>query len=101
MKSDKYPTSAGELKIKINDNVLPGHYANQIVIMHSQDEFILDYVAAFPPEPTVVSRMVMTPGHFKRILAAMNDNLKKYEIQFGEIKTAVEPITPVSSQPLH
>jgi hypothetical protein len=101
MKDDRYPTMAGELKIKINDNILPGHYANQIVIMHSQDEFILDYVAAFPPEPSVVSRVVMTPGHFKRILTAMTDNLKKYESQFGEIKTAVEPITPVGSQPLH
>jgi hypothetical protein len=26
------------------------------------------------------------PGHFKRMVNAMNENLKKYEDQFGEIK---------------
>ena len=29
-----------------------------------------------------------TPGHFKRMIAAMTDNLKKYEEKFGPIKQA-------------
>ena len=101
MKNENYPKASGEVKIKINDNVLPGHYANQIIIMHSHDEFIMDYLAAFPPEPIVVSRIVMTPGHFKRVLTAMAENLKKYESQHGEIKMATEPVTPSGSNSLH
>ena len=83
-----------ELKIKIDDGVLPGKYANQIIIMHSKDEFILDFVTFLPPGPNVVSRVIMTPGHFKRILAGMNDNLQKYERNFGEISIANDPVVP-------
>jgi len=101
MKDDKYPGPGGELKIKINDNITPGKYANQIVIMHSQDEFIIDYIAAFPPEPGVVSRVVMTPGHFKRILSAMKENLDKYEKQFGEITVSGDPMPPKGSPSVH
>ncbi|MBI4811845.1 DUF3467 domain-containing protein [Candidatus Falkowbacteria bacterium] len=34
----------------------------------------------------VVSKVITTPGHMKRLVAAMNENLKKYENAFGEIK---------------
>lgn len=92
MSDDKDRKEQQQLKIKIDDSVVPGYYANQIVVMHSRDEFILDYVAAFPPEPNVVSRLIMTPGHFKRIVLALNENLKKYESQFGEITVAGDPL---------
>jgi len=90
-----------ELKIKIDDKKLPGSYSNQAIIMHSKDEFIIDFIAAIPPEPSVVGRVIMTPGHFKRIAYAMKENLENYEKQFGEIEISVDPITTTEQQSVH
>ena len=35
----------------------------------------------------LVSRLVVTPGHMKRIVAALEDNLRRYEQTFGQIMT--------------
>ena len=40
------------------------------------------------PRPLVKSRIVMAPEHAKRLLIALNDNVKKYENMFGEIQLA-------------
>ena len=39
----------------------------------------------------VVSKVITSPGHMKRIVDALADNIKKYEEQFGAIKTATAP----------
>lgn len=34
----------------------------------------------------LVSRIIVTPGHMKRILAALSDNMSRYEENFGAVK---------------
>ena len=72
----------------------PGTFANNTMISHSREEFILDHIMLAPPGATVVSRVVVTPAHFKRIIATMQDNLKKYETTFGPV--AEGPVPPVN-----
>lgn len=38
------------------------------------------------PKAQVVSRVIMTPEHAKRLLLALSDNISKYESQNGEIR---------------
>jgi hypothetical protein len=40
---------------------------------------------------TVTARVIVSPGHMKRILEALRDNLSKYEQAFGPIQKAEEP----------
>ena len=75
-------------QIKIADNIPGAEYTNFINIAHNQEEFQLMFANVMPPAGKVVGKIITTPGHFKRIVSAMNDNLKKYEEQFGEIKAA-------------
>ena len=65
-----------------------GHYANLAVISHSGQEFFIDFIAVAPnmPQAKVQSRIIMTPENAKNLLGALNDNIKKYEQTFGEIK---------------
>ncbi|MEJ2481950.1 MAG: DUF3467 domain-containing protein [Gemmatimonadota bacterium] len=51
-------------------------------------EFIIDWLMTAPNGSALVSRIIVSPGHFKRVLAALADNLRKYEHQFGEIAPA-------------
>ncbi|HOV13955.1 MAG TPA: DUF3467 domain-containing protein [Spirochaetota bacterium] len=74
-----------EIKLKINDTELKGSYANQVAILHSKSDFVLDFISMFPPEAIVTSRVITNPINFKRMFKAMETNLKKYESNYGVI----------------
>lgn len=75
-----------ELKLKINDEQLKGAYANQVGIMHTRDEFVLDFISMLPPEALVTSRVIVSPVALKRMYMAIGVNIKKYEESFGAIR---------------
>ena len=79
------------INIKISDDTLKGAYANMMMVAHTQEEFILDFMNVVPPTGIVSARIITSPGHLKRIIAALSDNLKKYESQFGTVKEASAP----------
>lgn len=76
-----------ELKVELTPEVAAGHYSNFAVIAHSANEFFIDFVAVAPnmPQAKVQSRIIMTPENAKNLLAALSDNIRKYEATFGEI----------------
>ena len=74
-----------EVKLKINDEQLKGAYANQVGIMHTRDEFVLDFISMLPPEALVTSRVIVTPAALKRMYMAIGVNIKKFEDSFGVI----------------
>ncbi len=80
-----------KIQIKASDDVLKGSYANAMSVSHTKEEFILDFLSLFPPQGIINSRVIMSPGHLKRVVAALADNLKKYEDKFGKIKESEEP----------
>lgn len=80
-----------QVNIKANDEIIKGVYANNMMVAHSKEEFVMDFINLFPPQGLLVSRVITSPGHMKRILAALADNLKKYEEKFGKIEQAEAP----------
>jgi hypothetical protein len=80
-----------EMPVKIPERVLSGVYANQMVVSHTGEEFLLDFVNLFPPEGVVNARVIVSPGHLKRMIRALQDNLRKYEGQHGQIMEAPAP----------
>jgi len=79
------------INIKVGDEELKGRYANLMQVSHSREEFCLDFFLVHPPVGQLIARVITSPGHAKRILAALADNIKKYEIGFGKIEEAEEP----------
>ncbi|HUT22082.1 MAG TPA: DUF3467 domain-containing protein [Candidatus Bipolaricaulota bacterium] len=80
-----------QIQIKAQDADLKGIFANAMQITHTREEFVLDFLNIFPPQGTLNARIITTPGHLKRIVLALQDNLKKYENTFGEIEIADMP----------
>lgn len=76
------------LNIELSDEVAQGNYSNLAIITHSASEFILDFVRVMPgmPKAQVKSRIILTPDHAKRLLAALRDNVAKFESTHGVIK---------------
>jgi len=80
-----------EVQVKADDKILKGRYANIMYIAHTKEEFVLDFLNVLPPQGSLVSRIITSPGHMKRILKALGDNIKQYEDKFGKIEEAEEP----------
>ena len=80
-----------ELPVKIPEQVLGGVYANQMVVSHTGEEFLMDFVNLFPPEGVVNARVIVSPGHLKRMIRALQENLRKYEAEHGQILEAPAP----------
>lgn len=87
-----------ELNVKITDEELKGRYSNLLRVTHTRDEFILDFINVVPPQGIVSARIVTSPGHLKRIIKALSNNLAHYEQSHGTIAEAPEPS---SSGPIH
>lgn len=77
-----------QLNIEIGEKEAEGVYSNLAFITHSPSEFIIDFARVLPgvPKAKVHARVVTTPQHAKMLLMALEDNIKKFETQFGVIK---------------
>ena len=83
------PGGPPRIEIKMDDAEFAGRYANLAMINHSPTEFIVDMVFLTPGQPRgkVVSRTVLAPATAKRLLAALSDNVSRFEARFGTIQT--------------
>ena len=82
-------SSGGEqmqLELQLSEDT-ETNYSNLAVITHTASEVILDFAAILPglPKPKIVSRVILTPDHAKRLLGALQQNIQRYEEQFGTI----------------
>jgi hypothetical protein len=89
---DENPQS---LQVEIDETVARGTYSNLALIAHSETELLIDFVFLQPqtPKTKVLTRIITSPIHAKRFLAALQDNIAKYEARFGTIH-AGEPASP-------
>lgn len=76
-----------QINIELPEDVSEGVYSNLAIIAHSRSEFILDFIRMVPnvPKAKVKARVILTPEHAKRLMKALNDNIKKFEAQHGSI----------------
>lgn len=77
-----------QINIELSEEVAEGVYSNLAMIAHSNSEFVIDFIRLMPgvPKAKVKSRIIITPEHAKRLLAALSDNINKFEENFGKIK---------------
>ncbi len=80
-----------DIKVSLPNDVKGGVYANNMVVGHTSEEFILDFIMISAPEGVVTARVIVSPGHMKRIFNALQDNISKYERTYGTIKQAEAP----------
>jgi hypothetical protein len=80
---------ATPIQINTGDDILRGKYSNNLIATHSSDEFILDWLLNSPSGVHLVSRIIVSPSHIKRVIHALKENLDNYEKQFGSVKETV------------
>ena len=80
-----------EIQVTFPEHLKGGVYANNMVVAHTKEEFILDFLMVAPPGGAVTARVILSPGHVKRVVAALSENVRKYEEAFGVLQAAEEP----------
>ena len=86
-------TKKQEIKIEIDEQTANGSYSNLALITHSETEFIIDFIFVQPQngKARVKNRIIISPLHAKNFLQALQDNIAKYEMMFGQIKNSKLP----------
>ena len=76
------------LQLELPQEVAQGEYVNFAIITHSSSDFIIDFARVLPgvPKSQVKSRVILAPEHAKRLLGALQENILRYEREFGPIK---------------
>ncbi|MDO4191317.1 MAG: DUF3467 domain-containing protein [Bacteroidales bacterium] len=86
----------GKIAIELTPNTLEA-YSNMAVIAHSKSEFVIDFISLLPgtPKAPVKARIILTPEHAKNLLVALQQNIQRYEEQFGNIDNNNTTPTPI------
>src|SRR5499425_3276337 len=81
------PPGTPQIQIDVDDTTAQGSYSNLVLINHNDNEFVLDFAYILPaaPRARVRARVISSPRHTKRLLRALEHNVRRYEERFGKI----------------
>jgi hypothetical protein len=88
------------INIELSEKAVDGIYSNLVLVSHSPSEFVIDFARILPgpPKGKVHTRIIMTPQHTKSLIATLQDNMAKYERNFGSVKPPSNPNAPDSGE---
>ena len=87
-----------QIQIDLDEATAQGAYCNLVLINHNENEFVLDFAYLQPaaPRARIRARVISSPRHTKRLLRALELNVRRYEERFGKIEDA-EAVDPTRS----
>ena len=87
------PKEQQQVQIKADEKELLGQYSNLVVVHHNAEEFTLNFVYLFPtvPQGKLVASLIVSPTHAKRLMRALQENISRYEAQFGTLPEGSGP----------
>ena len=91
---DNKNNQAGQqVQIDLSPEMAKGIYSNFAIISHSHAEFVVDCASMLPGQQKaqVVSRILLAPEHAKRLAMALQENIMRYEQEFGKIQMDAAP----------
>ena len=86
-----------QVQIKADEKERQGQYSNLVMVHHNVEEFTLNFIYIFPngQQGKLLTSVIVSPAHAKRIHRALAENISRYEAQFGPIKELPEGGAPV------
>ncbi len=85
------PQQRQQIQVATGDEMSRGRLSNNLLISHTAEEVILDWILNSPSGMHLVARVIVTPGHMKRIIGALSENLRRYEKEFGAVSVFEAP----------
>jgi hypothetical protein len=66
-------------ELKFTDDMLCGAFANTVIIRHSADEVVFDFISNYFPRAVVTCRVAMATSRVERFRRSLEDAFRKYE----------------------
>ena len=88
-----------QIKIQASKDELKGVYSNVMQVSHTQEEFVLDFLNITGATGVLSARVILSPGHFKRMAKLLEKTLREYEERFGPITPTQAPKREIGFQP--
>jgi hypothetical protein len=87
-----------QIHLQLDDSTSNGVYVNMAMLHHNETEFAIDFIYVQPQAAKAIvrARVINSPKHMKRFLLALQENVAKYESQFGKIDVS-GPVPPMPS----
>ncbi len=96
-KPEKTPPEGQPIAVQSDPQSAAGVYSNLMMVSHRKEEFVLDFLFVQPQRAAsgeavanLRSRIITSPEHVKRILRALEENVRRYESKFGVIEEATD-----------
>jgi len=76
------------VNIQMDEEIAQGMYVNLAMVNHTATEFTVDAMYLQPQQlkAKVRARLISSPQHTKRLLMALEENIRRYEDRFGTIE---------------
>jgi hypothetical protein len=84
---------------RVPEKVGRGVFATALMVLQTNELFVLDLLSMTSQPQQVVARIIMTSSSFSQFLTALRLNVKHYESEIGPLKARFVPPHP-SSHPL-
>src|SRR5262245_10934336 len=83
---------------RIPDSVGRGVFSTGSIVMHGAHDFVIDFVQSLALPRRVVSRVVLSPTVVPLLVAALRENLQKYNQSFGGVPRMPPPPSGAGGQ---
>lgn len=83
----EFPDKQVQLELQIDEQTSQGTYINLALVNHTETEFIIDaaFVQPQAPQAKVRARLISSAKHTKRLMLALQENIRRYEEAYGHI----------------
>lgn len=85
------PISYAPVGARIPERLAAGVLCTGVIVFDGPEEFVIDFVQNLARPPRVGARVVVTPKVMSEFVAALQDNLHKYEQTYGAPKAPPAP----------
>lgn len=77
--------------IRVPDKAARGVFATGVLIIHGQQELVLDFIQGLARPAQLVARVVVTPPVAEQLLSTLQENYNRYTKSFGEPPALPKP----------
>ena len=79
---------------RVPERVARGVMTTGVIVLDSPNEFVLDFLQGLSRPPSIVARVVLTPGVMFQFVNSVRENLGKYAERFGPPAPLPKPPQP-------
>ncbi len=80
-----------QIAARVPEKIGRGVFANGVLVVQGPQEFVLDFTRRLAMPHQVVARVVLPTSTVPRLVAALGENLQRYQSVFGQVPPLLPP----------